>query len=68
MLGLAAWFGGHVALLAGLGLYDLYLIRRSGVEASITHEMREFCQHYPIVPFLYGFVSGVLAGHFFWWQ
>lgn len=56
--GLIAFFGGIVALLA----FDLYLVLKGGVQATISYELYTFTQANPIV----GVIMGVFVGHLFW--
>jgi hypothetical protein len=53
-----------VGVIAALIVYDIVVIRRSGVEASISDIILDASLKHPYIPFLFGF----LMGHFFWSQ
>jgi uncharacterized membrane protein len=61
-----------VLTVLGAVVYDVWVARRYGVEATISRGMQRLGLLAPIFPFgvgiLLGLVIGVLAGHFWWSQ
>lgn len=51
-----------VATVIALLAYDVYAIKKGGVEASISQVMLNSSKKFPLIPFLFG----MLCGHFFW--
>lgn len=52
-----------IGVIALVLLADLFVLMRGGW--TISRTMRELGKH-PIVPFLVGFLIGLIAGHLFW--
>jgi hypothetical protein len=46
--------------------YDVYLEYTGGIRATISYHVYHCSLANPIVPFLAGFIIGILAGHLFW--
>ncbi len=51
-----------------LGVYDVWLFARGGVENTISHQVLTHAQHTPILPLAIGLILGILLGHLFWPQ
>jgi hypothetical protein len=50
-------------LLGLLGVWDIWLLVRHGESATITHQLGLLARAHPVIPYLVGVLSGVLAGH-----
>ena len=65
---LLVFFGAQLLAGAAVGVYDVYMEYRFGGAGTISGTMRNLGLRYPLVPFivgsLYGFLLGVLGGHF----
>ena len=49
-------------LVAGIAVWDVAVIIKGGVEASISNQLIIYAYKYPSFPFAFGFV----CGHLFW--
>jgi hypothetical protein len=56
-----------VALLVIIGA-DIYLASKGGFNATLSWWMYTTSVQYPILPAAFGFIVGLLMGHFFWDQ
>lgn len=45
-----------------IAAYDVFAVIKWGVEGTISRELYQAAQRWPIIPF----VLGMLAGHLFW--
>lgn len=61
---MAVWL--VLTAIALLSVGDIVLWRLWGVDATITYVTRKAAAKWPLVPFLVGFVTGLVAGHLFW--
>ena len=53
-------------LIALVLVYDVIAIFKGGTEASISSIIITMAYEFPLLPYLGGFFTGLLAGHFFW--
>lgn len=51
-----------VVIVVIVTVYDVYAMAIGGTENSISHMLITYAYHYPILPFLVGFIMG----HLFW--
>lgn len=61
------WLVIAIAIAAGLALlgYETYaLVSRRGI--TISEFIWSATARWPLIPFLFGLVTGLLSGHFFW--
>jgi hypothetical protein len=61
------WLVIAIAIAAALGLlgYEAYaLVSRRGI--TISEFIWTATAKYPLIPLLFGFITGLLSGHFFW--
>lgn len=56
-----------IAVLVIIGV-DIYLSVRGGFNATLSWWMYVNSVQYPIIPAMFGFIVGLLMGHFFWDQ
>lgn len=49
-------------LVAGIAIWDVWVIIQGGTEASISNQLIVYAYKYPAMPFAVGFV----CGHLFW--
>lgn len=61
-------FTGLVLLLAlvALGVWDWYVIAHYGRESSISIQVYNLSEKYPIIPIAIGLFVGLVVGHIFW--
>lgn len=46
--------------------YDIVLFLTKGVHGTISWYLWSLSQHYPMIPFGFGLILGILSGHLFW--
>lgn len=52
-------------VVVGITVYDVWALI-GGYERTISWTLAEAAFHEPIIPFIFGWVSGLMAGHLFW--
>lgn len=52
--------------IAGLLAYEFVALWNQHPGDTISEIIWAASQKYPLIPFLIGFIGGMLAGHFFW--
>lgn len=62
------WLVIAIAGAAALGLlgYEAYALLRPAKGDTISEFIWAATKKFPIIPLLFGFVTGLLSGHFFW--
>ena len=58
-------FGGLTALIVLIAIYDIYVMYRYGIEATITRRFKHWNKVYPAISLVMAFGMGLLLGHLF---
>jgi hypothetical protein len=65
MIVIGVTFAAAVLIIIGV---DIYLAITQGFNGTLSYWMLTMSVKYPILPFAFGLVVGLLGGHFFWDQ